>query len=70
MILDYVCGGELFSYLRNSGRFTSSAGLCREFFFFLSRIEGFNLSAPTNDDAAMKVKTSRRRLDHGFVVVI
>ncbi|XKL61565.1 hypothetical protein PGB90_008622 [Kerria lacca] len=26
MILDYVCGGELFSYLRNSGRFTSTAG--------------------------------------------
>jgi len=26
MLFDYVCGGELFSYLRNAGRFTSSTG--------------------------------------------
>jgi len=23
MIFDYVCGGELFTYLRNAGKFTS-----------------------------------------------
>ncbi len=26
MLFDYVCGGELFSYLRNAGRFSSSTG--------------------------------------------
>lgn len=26
MLFDYVCGGELFSYLRNAGRFTTSTG--------------------------------------------
>ncbi|KAF9414570.1 hypothetical protein HW555_007577 [Spodoptera exigua] len=29
MLFDYVCGGELFSYLRNAGRFSNSIGtLC------------------------------------------
>lgn len=27
MLFDYVCGGELFSYLRNAGRFSSSTGM-------------------------------------------
>lgn len=27
MLLEYVCGGELFTYLRNAGRFTTSAAL-------------------------------------------
>jgi len=26
MLFDYVCGGELFSYLRNAGRFSTSTG--------------------------------------------
>ncbi|KAJ8928569.1 hypothetical protein NQ314_018854, partial [Rhamnusium bicolor] len=26
MLFEYVCGGELFSYLRNAGRFTTSTG--------------------------------------------
>ena len=26
MLFDYVCGGELFSYLRNAGRFSNSIG--------------------------------------------
>lgn len=26
MLFEYVCGGELFSYLRNAGRFTASSG--------------------------------------------
>ena len=25
MLLDYICGGELFSYLRNAGRFSVAA---------------------------------------------
>ena len=27
MLLEYVCGGELFTYLRNAGHFTSASGL-------------------------------------------
>ena len=27
MLFDYVCGGELFSYLRNAGRFNTSTGV-------------------------------------------
>ena len=27
MLLEYVCGGELFTYLRNAGRFTASTAL-------------------------------------------
>jgi len=27
MLLEYVCGGELFTYLRNAGRLSNTAGL-------------------------------------------
>lgn len=27
MLLEYVCGGELFTYLRNAGHFTSASGM-------------------------------------------
>jgi len=27
MLLEYVCGGELFTYLRNAGRFTAATAL-------------------------------------------
>lgn len=27
MLFEYVCGGELFTYLRNAGRFSASAGM-------------------------------------------
>lgn len=27
MLLEYVCGGELFTYLRNAGRFTACTAL-------------------------------------------
>lgn len=59
MLFDYVCGGELFSYLRNAGRFSSSTGIRKKiknrfifFFCFFLQVIGNGLSIDDDDDTA------------------